>query len=251
MQQKSGVARWGVKTQHNAADAEVGGLNLPAHFPSRHASKGMALLLCAGVSGTGCTLGLPNANFGILAPDDDDDISGDDDDDATTSNPTALTEGMLIISEFMAIPTYNGDEWIELYNPGSDPLVIDELRLADSGGESVLIEVNTTLDPMSYLVLVRDGCGVPGISYNGDFRLDDHVDEIRLISGTTLIDEVRYDRSFGWDIGARASLGLSPSTMAADANNDPEVWCLQGRPLEITGQSNSSWGTPGASNDGC
>ncbi len=90
------------------------------------------------------------------------------------------------ITEFMPNPidSDSGNEWIELYNAGSDTISLNGLLLDDNeDGSSPFDLKNYTIATNSYIVIY---------SKDSELTLNQSEDKVRLISNNEIIDEVSY-----------------------------------------------------------
>ncbi|MBW8002451.1 MAG: PASTA domain-containing protein [Planctomycetes bacterium] len=148
------------------------------------------------------------------------------------------TPTTIVINEFMASnntttqdPQGEYDDWIELYNHGTETVDLSGMYIAD---DSTLWQIpsGTTLNPGNYLIIWADEDIADNPSgIHADFKLTAGGDEVRLFKsdGTTLIDSIAFgpqttDISYGryadatdnWynmdspTPGATNSVGMSP-----------------------------------------
>jgi hypothetical protein len=75
--------------------------------------------------------------------------------DQPAPDPLALPQSLVLIHEVAWAGTRasSTDEWIELYNPGRDPVDLTGWRLGD--GDNIRIELSGVLDPGGYFLLER------------------------------------------------------------------------------------------------
>ncbi|MBL8785769.1 MAG: lamin tail domain-containing protein [Deltaproteobacteria bacterium] len=126
----------------------------------------------------------------------------------------AITTGRVVINEIMADP--NGDdtnqEWIELYNPGTEAINLNGWVLRDCGDQAVVLSgPDAKITAKGYLVVGMtkdqdDNGGVPvGFEYglNG-FYLSNTVGSVLLYDGeglgASLVDQTRYSRFDPWTV---------------------------------------------------
>ncbi|MHC4999045.1 MAG: lamin tail domain-containing protein, partial [Planctomycetota bacterium] len=105
----------------------------------------------------------------------------------------------LVINEFMAsndttIPDGFGeyDDWIEIYNYGPDPIVMDGMHLADAGNPCILPS-GVTINAGQYLLFWADNQDTQGPLHT-NFGLSAGGDEITLYDtdGVSIIDSITY-----------------------------------------------------------
>ena len=105
----------------------------------------------------------------------------------------------LVINEFMAsnnstIADSQGeyDDWIEIYNYGTDPIYMGGMYIAD---DSTLWQIpeGVSLNADSYLLIWADDAGA-GTGLHASFKLSASGDQVRLFKsdGTTLIDGITF-----------------------------------------------------------
>lgn len=167
--------------------------------------------------------------------------------------------GDLVITEFLAAPTYVSDgdgEWFEIFNVTSAEIDIEGWSIRDNlldyhtianGGNGVIVPA------LDYIVLGRNtntsqNGGVPvDYAYNF-FFLDTSFDAIILEDDTnTEIDRVDYVSPF-YPVTPGRSTSLDAGTIDWQSNDNPTNWCLSQTPL---GGGNPDTGTPGQDNGVC
>jgi hypothetical protein len=112
----------------------------------------------------------------------------------------AFSAGDLLISEIMADPAAISDtrgEWIELYNPGSEPINLRGLDLGDDGGNRHRFDSDLLILPGEFLTLARsaDPGFVPDYVYD-NFTLANSDDEIVLRDGSLELLRLDYGPGF-------------------------------------------------------
>ncbi len=158
--------------------------------------------------------------------------------------------GPVVITEIMRAPVTSPEsagEWIELFNPGTQPVDLDGWTLRDDGGDAHVIDNNGPLrvPPGGFLVLG----GSKDVNVNGGvivdyawsaFTLDNGFDEVILEKPDgTVADAVHYG-VIGWP----ALIGVSMAVVDPSADNDqPGAWAASTTAFGI-GQG----GTPGGPN---
>jgi hypothetical protein len=157
-----------------------------------------------------------------------------------------------------AVYDKNG-EWVELYNPTTDWLKIDGLKLADANIDEWEIEPFESkpivVKPGGFAVICAtadffDNGGVDCLgefyffSLGKGFTMANEGDEVILLDGkNNTIDQVKYGSTFSEE---GASLGVDPDYATASGNNTLSRWCSQWGSLAF-GDS----GSPGEKNDEC
>lgn len=193
------------------------------------------------------------------APDPPDD-GKDQDCDGTDTAPlraVALLEGDLVITEIhpdpIAVDPGLG-EWFELRNTSGVPVDLMGLQILDDSGDLFTVDIPLVLDIDAYAVFggwheVELNGGAPvDLAWSGELGLGNAQDALVLrVPGGPTIDEVRWTPAF--ESGEGQSLALDPQLTDAQANDDPESWCVSpktGEPYGLAG-----WGTPGSDNPPC
>jgi cysteine-rich repeat protein len=160
--------------------------------------------------------------------------------------------GEIIITEIMYDPQAVSDssgEWFEIYNTTDHSININGWIIRDSGNNYHVINKagGLLIGAKSYFVLGNNsdsgtnGGADVGYKY-GNFTLSNTVDDIFIYWNGVEIDYVKYD-NLNFPKATGASLNLSKTKFDADANDEPENWCVS------TGQmSGGDKGSPGAEN---
>jgi len=166
------------------------------------------------------------------------------------------TNVVLAVTEFMANPKAVSDtegEWIELFNPGSQPVDINGWTLRDKDTDIHVINAGGPLRvPVTgYLLIGRStdkllNGGVNVLyAYHQDFQLANTNDEVELVDPSgKVVESFSYSTAAGFSIPDGAS--LSAVSPGADKNK-PASWCPE--PNAWPG-SKGDKGSPGA-NPGC
>ncbi len=156
--------------------------------------------------------------------------------------------GDIIINEinYHSAEDFDPEDWVELYNPGTENLDISGWEFKDENDEHIfIIPDNTILSANEYLVLCNDMAAFttffPNVTnFIGDFEfgLSGGGEPIRLFDAEgTLVDSVDYDDEDGWPTlpdGNGNTLELIDPSLD---NTLPENW-----------QSSVGYGTPGQTN---
>lgn len=166
--------------------------------------------------------------------------------------------GDLVFSELMINPKVVADEigeWVELYNTAGYAIDLQGYSLHDLDYDEFVFEAPLLVAPHDYVVLCADMNQAinGGIPCDGPFRresagglaLGNGTDEVLLSRPDgTVIDEVFYDSSW---FTAGIAIGLDPTQISAQNNDDPSMWCNQTTVMTSGGEP----GTPGRENDPC
>lgn len=180
----------------------------------------------------------------------DGDCDGADDTGSALLDIDDLAAGDLVITEFMVISAYGGEEaqWFEVYNTLGTDVYLDGLQL--QVGEDLLTVWDT-------LVIAAGDYGVFAIS--DDPRVTGGITpdyaygwswmgwedgQLGLYTDSVTVDEVVWDPSFPVTDGA--SCTLSPLLLDATSNDSAGSWCYGTTPYGF-----GDLGTPGAANDPC
>jgi len=170
--------------------------------------------------------------------------------------PPVLEVGDVIVTEFMADPTFVSDssgEWFEVTSTVGYSLDLDGWILEDGNGGSHVVS-GLTLGAGGRLVFGRsantstNGGVIVDQAYGSALTLDDFFGAVRLRSpGGTLIDEVVYQAGF-FPVLAGMSSELDPAHFEYTQNDNASNWCSSS---SVIGGGNSDTGTPGVENPGC
>ena len=195
-----------------------------------------------------------------LSVTDDDGEVGQDSITVTVAElVTKAAPGDLIFSELMVNPSVDDEkgEWVELYNTSGAPIQVTGYNFKDLDVDSWILEGTMIVEPYDYFVLcastdmVENG-GVPCDAWfkrstQGDgLALANNPDEVVL----TRPDGVEIDRLeyAGFWLEQGASIGLDPSFLDDESNDDFANWCRQ---VSTDIMSGVDSGTPGGPNDPC
>jgi|GEM_PF-4468922 len=128
-------------------------------------------------------------------------------------------------------------EWIELYNPTSQPVDISGWVIEDNDGNWT-IPAGTVIDADQSITIARNatefynmyGC-LPHLTYNK--QLDDGRDWLRLYNGSIEIDMVRWENaSVGWPIYANDNKSIQRQPPWQDTNTSAD-WINDSTPTPI------------------
>ena len=200
-------------------------------------------------------------NGTVELPEECDDANSDPTDGCTACERSALPipAGALVISEIMATPkaaAAPAGTWLEVYNPGTDPVDLRLLVLADGAGGFHTIAGGTIpiiVAPGDFRVLgatseplVNGGVDVVD-AWGGDIALGAvGGSSVRIISPAGVVDEVIYgDASFP-QLVAGVSMELDQGFLDAVSNDDGAQWCPS---LQIFGAGDQ--GSPGVGGHDC
>ena len=164
------------------------------------------------------------------------------------------------MTEFQKDPTTVSDsagEWIEIYNPGNQPVDISNWVLSDLGSESTVLDgagQRITVRAGRHLVLGRNADtnlngGVKVDFEYASFTLSNGEDEIVLSRPDgTVVDQVAYDDGVLWPDEAGRSISLDPDAYDEGMNDDGAQWCASRKRLSW---GNTNTGTPRNRNEDC
>lgn len=152
----------------------------------------------------------------------------------------------IIINEIMYRPSAGQAEWFELFNPSNESVNLQYWQFSDSHSENLIYLSDSALflPGKGYLIIAEDStiyqnfadipCNVD-IPTQGFPALNNSGDQIIIYDLiTTIIDRVKYEQSWG------SELGVSLERKRWDIeSNDPSNWALSG---------NINGGTPGIKN---
>ncbi len=172
--------------------------------------------------------------------------------DATCSS--GLLAGDLVITEIMANPAGQdeGQEWFEVFNPGSTAVQLKGLRLESArtdgtAQQEYTITDSLVIEPAQYMVFggVLDQAKPSWV----DFAYQDGLGGLRNSGGRISLycQDALVDRVVYMEMGEGISKGFDGSmTPDAVGNDDPGNWCdsrIEFQP--------GSFGTPGTANEVC
>ncbi len=165
--------------------------------------------------------------------------------------------GAVVVTEVMIDPVAVDDrvgEWIELYNPGAEPVLLNgwAFRLSDRGDWGTIDSpMPMEVGPGEFFVLARhpdpevNGGVHPDVVYGGP-TMDGWDTVITIEDGFgNLVD--RVDLTRGVRTAQGASVSLDPGAFSGGANDRPSAWC-PGAGAIVPG---GDLGTPGAPNPAC
>ncbi len=175
----------------------------------------------------------------------------DDKGESVTSDTLSFEVGYvapeLYINEFMAsndsaYADENGDydDWIEIYNPGSEPVDIGGMYISDDLADLTAYQIpatapdSTTIPAGGYLILFADKEPEQGVLHV-NIKLSGSGEQIALTApnGTTVLDSLTYDAGTAGAIG----YGLDTDKSCARQPDASDNWVVDDTP------------TPGASNN--
>jgi len=173
---------------------------------------------------------------------------------AKLGNVQIASQPEIIINEIMHTPATVEDslgEYIELYNNSDQIVDINGLILKDNNTDYHQINSSRSLliDAYSYIVLGINADSLTNGGFNCDYQYIDFYldaeDEVILIDGLTVIDEVIYGDSLNFPDTTGASLELNPENKNIEENNDGENWYIA---HQVFGDGD--YGTPDQENSG-
>ena len=197
----------------------------------------------------------------------------------TPGGPTPSAAGQLVITELLAGEPHGVREWFELYNPGAEALdirrcVLGDLAVgsdSDPNTHTLDYELGDTVVPAGgYLLLSKGGLDITpdgavmadypysSLTFNNSDNQSLWLDCPDGAGGLVRIDEIIYN----WSPYASfrgGSLQVDPSSLDAEANDDPDSWCLGDADLSTYYSATvgdppeevAAWGTPGQPNTSC
>ncbi len=174
----------------------------------------------------------------------------------TCTIESGVAAGSIVITEIMANPKAVGDttgEWIELYNPGSDPVELAGLTLQVNAATQVIKSATSLpLQSHAYAVLGRsadktqNGGITPIYVYGSAITLPNSAEfTVNIIGSGKILDAVLVNPNVnGWPaLGNGVSYQLSANKLDATANDSGANWCLA-----TSTYGAGDLGTPGAAN---
>jgi len=162
--------------------------------------------------------------------------------------PAELSVTSVVINEinYKSSPSLDTEDWVELYNPGTQSISLSGWKFQDSKMNVFLFPENISLKERSYFLLCRDTTKFKSFYQNevnvlGDFQfgLSSSGDTIKLIdTGGNLVDEVSFSSTGEWD-------SLANGTGRTLALRNPQL----DNALPQSWRVSSMYGTPGKLND--
>ena len=162
--------------------------------------------------------------------------------------PAELAVTNVVINEinYKSSPSFDTEDWVELYNPSSASVSLSEWKFQDSQANVFLFPVNIILNEHEYLLLSRDTSKFNSLYPNiknvlGDlgFGLSSAGEKIQLLDADgNLVDEVSFSSNGEWDSlanGTGRTLALRNPQLD---NTLPQNW-----------KASTLYGTPGSIND--
>ena len=149
--------------------------------------------------------------------------------------PTAATAARAVINEvhYASDPTADAGDWIELHNPGSEPLDLSGWILKDNvDAHEYFIPDGTELPPGGYLVVAQDRPRYAIIHPDHaqvigdfDFGLSNEADAVRLYNADyRLMDVVRYTDTGPWPTAFDGDDRTIALTDPEADNNEGTAW---------------------------
>ncbi|TFH21020.1 MAG: lamin tail domain-containing protein [Myxococcales bacterium] len=170
---------------------------------------------------------------------------------APTTTTTLPSAGalQLVITEIMSNPAAQSDaagEYFEVLNAGTTAVDLDGLIVADLGSDAFTVDGPLPVAAGRRVVFGKSETAAGGIVdfvYGSRMSLTNSSDEIVLMVGTDVIDQVVYDGSFPSGTGRAIEL---VGAQSAAGNDDPTAWCVSDSPL-----ADGDFGTPRAAVGPC
>jgi hypothetical protein len=185
-----------------------------------------------------------------------DGLDSDCDSNDSAYDITDLSQGDLLITEVMFNPSQVQDgkgEWFEIYNAGTESVDLDGLDLESDNNNGDSVDFCLGISPGEYLLFVANNTSSQNGGINGDFDynqsdliLANNSDALRIVSGSTTIDEVAWDNGATFPDPNGASIALHINNYNTTINDIGTVWC-EG----TSTYGDGDLGTPGAVNDSC
>jgi len=168
---------------------------------------------------------------------------------APTTTLPSTGAPQLVITEIMSNPSAQSDaagEYFEVLNAGSGTVDLDGLIIADLGSDSFTVNGSLAVAAGQRAVFGKSETAAGGVIdyvYGSGMSLTNSSDEIVLMVGTDVIDQVVYDGSFPSATGRAIEL---VGAQSATGNEDPAAWCVSDSAL-----ADGDFGTPGAAVGPC
>ncbi|NUN15234.1 MAG: lamin tail domain-containing protein [Myxococcales bacterium] len=178
-------------------------------------------------------------------------------DNVEPTDTEAVQIGSLIITEIMRnseIVADNLGEWIEIYNPGDEPVDIGGWTLRDLSSDNHVIAKSVVVPPKSAVIIAANGQsaengGLPEVAYvyGTGMVLGNGADAVILESPEGIVDSVVYGaETAGWPAAPGKAMALKNDLMSATDNDNPEAWCNAPLPY-----GNGDFGSPNEFNPDC
>ena len=158
--------------------------------------------------------------------------------------------GRVVISEIHRDPAVVPDslgEWVELHNPGSEPIDLAGWTLRDDDWDDLRIERQLVIPAGGYVVIgkvadpLRNGGTVEALSYGSRMFLYNAADELSLIDPDgVVVDRVVWSGSNGFPLVSGASMSIKDPGLD---NSVASAWCSSVTPFGL-----GDLGTPGGPN---
>jgi len=162
--------------------------------------------------------------------------------------PEQMQPGRMVINEinYHAAADFNTEDWIELYNAGSQPVELLGWQIRDDDNSHIFNLTGPTINGGQFLVVCRDSSKfrslfpAKGIAIAGNlsFGLSSSGDQVRLFDQTgLLVDSVKFSNTAPWPSAADGG-GPSLELLDPDADNS----------LAASWAASDGHGTPGEKN---
>jgi hypothetical protein len=157
--------------------------------------------------------------------------------------------GEVVITEVMPNPTTVGDatgEWFEVQNRGSATVDLEGCTVEDNQMPPAVFTITSDVILAPGARATFASSAAPGFTPDyvyASWPLANTGDRIRILCGTTIVDDVTYTASFPFAAGT--AMQLDPTRIASGMNDLPGDWCA------ATASYNGDLGTPGGANRSC
>lgn len=169
------------------------------------------------------------------------------------TNPHTHSQQDIIINEILVSPSVVDDglgEWFEVYNPTMTAINMNGWYIGTADTfRDYRINRDVIVEPMGYAVIGRKSDSLINGNAPVDFGYNSRINQLNNVRGSitvydntkTVIDNVDYDLTLGWQIVHGASIML----ISPELDNDiAENWCLATVPWDV----GTDKGTPNAEN---
>ncbi len=228
----------------------------------------LLMLTACGSSNPG---GHPNGKDGTS------DGTSDTTDGSDTDVPLVIVEGILVVNEVMSdnestlqIDADALPDWVELYNPGTDPIPLSEIRIADESGVVWEGQAQGTIPPGGTWVLYADeGTGENHLP----FLISSEGETLKVSVGLDVTDQVdipalpsdvswqRYPDGDAYWVGTATPTPGANNTAASDSLDPTDLalsntmihqieWTFNAAQFDIINSYDENWGWAEVTIDG-
>ena len=172
---------------------------------------------------------------------------------STSTTTTTLPSGgpaTLVITEIMANPAAQSDtagEYFEILNAGGSAADLSGMEVMDLGSDSFTVDAGVVIAAGERVVFGKSEMAAGGAVdyvYGTGMSLTNSSDEIVLVIGGQVADQVAYDGSF--PVSAGRAMEVTAASPTAASNDVAVAWCASDSVL-----ADGDFGTPRAAAGAC